>query len=228
MSKAPGTESSNETGSGTRGGTNGPPKKLLVTGAAGFIGSNFVHYWLKQHPADDVVVLDALTYAGNRHNLDACRGNSRFRFVPDPARDEFGRFVNPENDAPMTDEDLVDWNEGFDWEDLPRDVFFVDVQVSAIEKFDERHGVVSIRYPPDGTVDPFIVHLKSGKGETFSVSVNGLTGSADSEPGRTEFPVAEAADFNDIMADRAPGMGAASADRGKSERRGGSDRKDRK
>ena len=154
--------------------------------------------------------------------------HSRFRFVPDPARDEFGRFVNPENDAPMTDEDLVDWNEGFDWEDLPRDVFFVDVQVSAIEKFDERHGVVSIRYPPDGTVDPFIVHLKSGKGETFSVSVNGLTGSADSEPGRTEFPVAEAADFNDIMADRAPGMGAASADRGKSERRGGSDRKDRK
>ena len=40
--------------------------KLLVTGAAGFIGSNFVHYWLQQHPDDHIVALDALTYAGNR------------------------------------------------------------------------------------------------------------------------------------------------------------------
>jgi dTDP-glucose 4,6-dehydratase len=43
---------------------------LLVTGGAGFIGANFVHYWRKAAPADRVVVLDLLTYAGNRHNLD--------------------------------------------------------------------------------------------------------------------------------------------------------------
>jgi dTDP-glucose 4,6-dehydratase len=43
---------------------------LLVTGAAGFIGSNFVHYWLEQHADDRVVALDLLTYAGNRANLD--------------------------------------------------------------------------------------------------------------------------------------------------------------
>jgi dTDP-glucose 4,6-dehydratase len=43
--------------------------RLLVTGAAGFIGSNFVHYWLEQHPDDSVVALDLLTYAGNRANL---------------------------------------------------------------------------------------------------------------------------------------------------------------
>ncbi|MEK6276309.1 MAG: GDP-mannose 4,6-dehydratase, partial [Actinomycetota bacterium] len=43
--------------------------RILVTGAAGFIGSNFVHYWLEQHPDDDVVALDLLTYAGNRANL---------------------------------------------------------------------------------------------------------------------------------------------------------------
>ena len=43
--------------------------KLLVTGGAGFIGANFVHYWAAQHPADSVTVLDALTYAGNRANL---------------------------------------------------------------------------------------------------------------------------------------------------------------
>jgi dTDP-glucose 4,6-dehydratase len=44
--------------------------QLLVTGAAGFIGSNFVHYWLERHPHDHVVALDLLTYAGNRANLD--------------------------------------------------------------------------------------------------------------------------------------------------------------
>ena len=43
--------------------------KLLVTGGAGFIGANFVHYWVQRYPSDTIVVLDALTYAGNRHNL---------------------------------------------------------------------------------------------------------------------------------------------------------------
>ena len=55
--------------------------KLLVTGGAGFIGSNFVHYWLQQHPADRVVVLDALTYAGNAANLAAAQANPALRFV---------------------------------------------------------------------------------------------------------------------------------------------------
>jgi len=45
--------------------------RILVTGAAGFIGANFVHYWVKQHPDDTVVALDALTYAGSLANLDS-------------------------------------------------------------------------------------------------------------------------------------------------------------
>jgi dTDP-glucose 4,6-dehydratase len=44
--------------------------RLLVTGAAGFIGSNFVRYWLDRHPDDHVVVFDLLTYAGNRSSLE--------------------------------------------------------------------------------------------------------------------------------------------------------------
>jgi dTDP-glucose 4,6-dehydratase len=44
--------------------------RLLVTGAAGFIGSNFVRYWAGRHPEDRVVALDLITYAGDRRNLD--------------------------------------------------------------------------------------------------------------------------------------------------------------
>ncbi len=57
------------------------PRKLLITGGAGFIGSNFVHYWCQQYPGDRVVVLDALTYAGNRQNLTDLEGHANLRFV---------------------------------------------------------------------------------------------------------------------------------------------------
>lgn len=57
---------------------------LLVTGGAGFIGANFVHYWRAHHPADRVVVLDALTYAGNRANLE---GLNNVEFVHGDIRD---------------------------------------------------------------------------------------------------------------------------------------------
>jgi dTDP-glucose 4,6-dehydratase len=57
------------------------PRKLIVTGGAGFIGSNFVHHWCKHYPGDRVVVLDALTYAGNRNNLAALEGKANLRFV---------------------------------------------------------------------------------------------------------------------------------------------------
>ena len=56
-------------------------KKLLVTGGAGFIGANFVHYWLKNYPEDKLVVLDALTYAGNLANLTAVKDNPNFSFI---------------------------------------------------------------------------------------------------------------------------------------------------
>jgi dTDP-glucose 4,6-dehydratase len=56
-------------------------RRLLVTGGAGFIGANFVHYWLRQHPEDRLVVLDALTYAGNRANLSSLESHRGFRFV---------------------------------------------------------------------------------------------------------------------------------------------------
>lgn len=53
----------------------------LVTGGAGFIGANFVHHCLRQHPHSNVVVLDALTYAGKLENLQAVRDHPALKFV---------------------------------------------------------------------------------------------------------------------------------------------------
>jgi len=57
--------------------------KLLVTGGSGFIGSNFVRYWLANHPQDLVVNFDLLTYAGNLQNLSdvAEKSADRYKFV---------------------------------------------------------------------------------------------------------------------------------------------------
>lgn len=56
-------------------------KRLLVTGGAGFIGANFVHHWCQTYPNDRLVVLDALTYAGNLSNLTSVASKDNFRFV---------------------------------------------------------------------------------------------------------------------------------------------------
>jgi len=66
--------------------------KILITGGAGFIGSNFVHYWVKNHSDDEIVVLDKLTYAGNLENLENVR--NRIKFIK-------GDICNPE-DVEMT------------------------------------------------------------------------------------------------------------------------------
>lgn len=55
--------------------------KMLVTGGAGFIGSNFVLYWMKEHPEDQLVNLDKLTYAGNLENLTSIEKNPNYTFV---------------------------------------------------------------------------------------------------------------------------------------------------
>ncbi|NJM21008.1 MAG: dTDP-glucose 4,6-dehydratase [Richelia sp. RM2_1_2] len=56
-------------------------RRLLVTGGAGFIGSNFVHHWCEKYPSDRIIVLDALTYAGNRANNSYLEVKDNFRFV---------------------------------------------------------------------------------------------------------------------------------------------------
>jgi dTDP-glucose 4,6-dehydratase len=55
--------------------------KILITGGAGFIGSNFIHYWLKKYPEDKIINLDILTYAGNLENLKEVENNINYEFV---------------------------------------------------------------------------------------------------------------------------------------------------
>src|SRR5260221_6110397 len=55
--------------------------KLLVTGGAGFIGSNFIHYWMAHHSDDSIVNCDALTYAGTKESLADLAGNPSYMFV---------------------------------------------------------------------------------------------------------------------------------------------------
>ena len=74
---------------------------LLVTGGAGFIGSNFVHYWLKHHPHDKLINLDALTYAGNLANLSGVEDLPNYTFVKGDIQD--AKLVN----KIMADVDVV-------------------------------------------------------------------------------------------------------------------------
>lgn len=61
--------------------TENQARSIVITGGAGFIGSNFVHHWCENYPEDRVIVLDALTYAGNLHNLATLKDRNNFRFL---------------------------------------------------------------------------------------------------------------------------------------------------
>ncbi len=54
---------------------------LFITGGAGFIGSNFIHYWLQNYPQDQVICYDALTYCGNLENLKDLKDHASFSFI---------------------------------------------------------------------------------------------------------------------------------------------------
>lgn len=55
--------------------------KILVTGGAGFIGSNFIHYWLGKHPDDEIINFDLLTYAGHPESLQSIKDNPHYSFI---------------------------------------------------------------------------------------------------------------------------------------------------
>jgi len=66
--------------------------KILITGGAGFIGSNFAHYYLEKYNDREIVVLDKLTYAGNLDNLSSIINDTRFKFIEGDIADK--KFIN--------------------------------------------------------------------------------------------------------------------------------------
>ncbi|HPT65752.1 MAG TPA: dTDP-glucose 4,6-dehydratase [Candidatus Woesebacteria bacterium] len=62
--------------------------KILITGGCGFIGSNFIKYWFKNHPQDSIINLDKMTYAANPRNLVEFENNPNYKFVQGDILDE--------------------------------------------------------------------------------------------------------------------------------------------
>ena len=74
-------------------------KSILLTGTAGFIGSNFVPYFLEKYPEYNLINLDLLTYAGNLENLKECESNPRYKFIKgDICNRELVEFIFTEYD----------------------------------------------------------------------------------------------------------------------------------
>ena len=74
-------------------------KSILLTGTAGFIGSNFVPYFIEKYPEYNLINLDLLTYAGNLENLKECENNPRYKFIKgDICNRELVEFIFNEYD----------------------------------------------------------------------------------------------------------------------------------
>ena len=88
--------------------------KYLVTGGAGFIGSNYMHYVVNKYPNDYFVCLDALTYAGNYNNIKDLENKENYKFVYGDITDEtfINKLFDEENfDEEPTYEDLEELEE---------------------------------------------------------------------------------------------------------------------
>ena len=62
-------------------------KNILVTGGCGFIGSNFIPFFIKKYSNYNIINLDLLTYAGDKNNLNECNSNPQYKFVNGDIRD---------------------------------------------------------------------------------------------------------------------------------------------
>jgi hypothetical protein len=116
--------------------------------------------------------------------------------------DSFGRPYDPDSNRFLSPDEVADWRDGFDWEDLPTGVVFHRLWINKRHFYDK--GVVPITYFADGSLSSYIIWLKS-RGETeaddlwFSVVVNGLSGKSEVTKGQASFLEASESDFTAVM-----------------------------
>ena len=103
----------------------------LVTGGAGFIGANFIFYWLRTHPGDRVVCVDKLTYAGNLSVLKAALENPAFRFVKADICDREAMDRLPKRERHIID---LRFFEGKTQTEVAEEIHISQAQVSRLEK----------------------------------------------------------------------------------------------
>ena len=144
-----------------------------------------------------------------------------YRMRMDPAQDGFGRFIEPEDGHVLSEDEIEEWDESFEWEDLPRDVYFRRLYLSSKSYYDAKTGIVTSTYQADGTLQSYILWIQGTaeegrEGPYYSIVVNGLTGSGEVLKGAASYPEAKESDFSDVMGPDAPGGGS-----GEDTRKGG-------
>ncbi|HMS16560.1 MAG TPA: prepilin-type N-terminal cleavage/methylation domain-containing protein [Planctomycetota bacterium] len=142
--------------------------------------------------------------------LDIDFDHQRFRWRIDPPMDAFGRPYDMDTGHFLSQDEVNDWRDGFDWEDLPRGVNFDRLWISKRHYFNKE--VVPVTYFADGTLSSYIIWLKS-RGDTedediwFSISVNGLSGKSEVTKGQHMFSEATESDFSAVMGSARAGGG---------------------
>ena len=126
--------------------------------------------------------------------------HNQYRWRREPQQDELGRFIDPETEQILTLDELTEWREAFEWESLPRDVYFSRLMFNATQKYDEDWQ--SVQYRADGTVSSYILWIGTKEDDTehmFSILVNGLTGKSEVLSGAYIPKEADESDFSEVM-----------------------------
>jgi prepilin-type N-terminal cleavage/methylation domain-containing protein len=126
---------------------------------------------------------------------------SRFRWRIDPPLDELGQPVDVETRRPLTVDEVEEWRESFEWEDLPRGVYFDKLFFNNKMFYDKDKQW--IEYRPDGTVSSYVLWIKAKEDDQedlrFSIRVNGLTGKSEVAKGHVTMKDATESDFTQVM-----------------------------
>lgn len=132
--------------------------------------------------------------------------HNQYRWRREPQQDELGRFIDPDTKHVLTPREVQQWRDAFEWESLPRDVYFARLMFNAHQYYDKEWETV--QYRADGTVSSYILWIKTKEDDvehTFSIVVNGLTGKSEVLKGEHVPKEADETDFSEVMSNAGGG-----------------------